>query len=184
MKRLILLAVLVLTTAISVFAAASNDDEGNPNDPNTNDRANACFDGAAWEGKCGDNDYLWQAGWYAIRFEEGLLTADQLPAGFAWIAAPEASADQIVDLEAFIAGGELCAAFADDSGDHYYVRFEGPSDIESDGDLFWMNDSTCSTTAAGSLSGFKLVYAPSGQTEADLACGSSATAYGSGVYYC
>lgn len=62
--------ITLLTLLISsVFVLADGtDDEGNPNDPNVNDRANACYEGGAMEGKC-DTDWEWMCGWHVIRLD-------------------------------------------------------------------------------------------------------------------
>jgi hypothetical protein len=59
------------------------------NDPLINEDANACFIGGAWEGTCGDSDLKWNAGWYLIRFDQGLITRDQVPDQYKWILPPE-----------------------------------------------------------------------------------------------
>jgi hypothetical protein len=85
MKRLGMILVFLLLTAFAVSAQDSTDDAGNLNDPLVNERANACYEGGSWEGKCGDDEYLWIAGWYYIRLEAGLLTAGQVPSSVEWI---------------------------------------------------------------------------------------------------
>ncbi len=88
MKRFIVAFVLVFAASF----ALAQDDLGSPNDPAENERANACFAGGSWEGKChrtdtdfdGDVDihdinWMWRCGWYVIRAEHGLLNEGQYP---------------------------------------------------------------------------------------------------------
>lgn len=70
--------ILVLASVTIVFAADGVDDNGNPNDPLINEDANACFGGGALEGKC-DTDWEWTCGWHLIRYNEGVITADEFP---------------------------------------------------------------------------------------------------------
>ncbi|MFQ3673987.1 MAG: hypothetical protein SNJ83_10370 [Aggregatilineales bacterium] len=83
---------VILTMAVVVWGVQAQDDRGNPNDPSENERANACFTGGSWEGKChrtdvdfdGDVDeqdvnWMWRCGWYVIRVERGLLNEGQYP---------------------------------------------------------------------------------------------------------
>ncbi len=81
----VLIGVLVsLLIAGVVLAVPGFDDRGNPNDPRVNERANACYDGGTLAGKC-DEQAEWDAGWYLIRFEYGLLNCDNFPSQFRWV---------------------------------------------------------------------------------------------------
>ncbi|TVR22427.1 MAG: hypothetical protein EA396_06035 [Anaerolineaceae bacterium] len=83
-----MMVVLVAMSAMAVFAV---DDEGNPNDPNVNDRANACFTGGTMEDRCYvdfNNDgvvdefeinWAWTCGWHLIRWEYGLIPSSAIP---------------------------------------------------------------------------------------------------------
>lgn len=73
-----LLAVLVFLLFAGIVSAFGLDDRGNPNDPNTNPRANACYAEGAMAGKC-DTDWEWNAGWYLIRYQYGLLGLGDIP---------------------------------------------------------------------------------------------------------
>jgi hypothetical protein len=76
-KKLLPIFVLCLL-AVGVLAQEGVDDEGNPNNPNENDRANACYSGGTMEGKC-DTEWEWVCGWYMIRFDAGLFTREEIP---------------------------------------------------------------------------------------------------------
>jgi hypothetical protein len=54
------------------------DDEGVPNIPLINERANACYSGASLSGRC-ETDEDWQCGWAWIRLENNLITRDTFP---------------------------------------------------------------------------------------------------------
>lgn len=87
MRYIKLVIVLVVFTLASAVLAQGVDDRGNPNDPEVNDRANACFEGGSLEGRCNQdfNDdgvvddqetwWAWTCGWYLIRYEHGMEDA-------------------------------------------------------------------------------------------------------------
>ena len=81
----ILVISLIIVTV--VFAVPGFDDRGNPNDPRVNERANACYEGAILEGKC-HTQAEWDAGWYLIRFQFGLLGRDDIPEVYHWVLPP------------------------------------------------------------------------------------------------
>lgn len=84
-KILFLCGILALSLAITF--ADGFDDQGNPNDPNENESANACFEEGSMDGKCVTN-WEWECGWYLIRFEYGLLSREDFPAGCASLLPP------------------------------------------------------------------------------------------------
>lgn len=55
-----------------------------PNDPTVNLDANACYTGGSMAGTC-NTDYLWIAGWYAIRLQWNVITAGQVPDAYKWL---------------------------------------------------------------------------------------------------
>jgi hypothetical protein len=78
-----LLALIILVFAAIVGIQAQEDDQGVPNDPNNNERANACYEGGSMAGQC-DTMEEWEAGYYLIRWEYGLLSTEDFPDFFNW----------------------------------------------------------------------------------------------------
>lgn len=68
MKKLIAIIIISLFSTL-VITANGVDDQGQPNDPTINERANACYD----EGSMADipctTDWEWTCGWHLIRWE-------------------------------------------------------------------------------------------------------------------
>jgi hypothetical protein len=94
--RRILLILALLTLAISTMIVyAFEPTTLGENDPRTNPDANACFIGGSMVGKC-DSDLLWNAGWYLIRFEQGLITRGQVPDQYKWVLPKESAPDTVV----------------------------------------------------------------------------------------
>jgi hypothetical protein len=79
MLRKLLFVLFVLPFSILTFAL---DDQGNPNDPSVNDRANACYEDGAMAGKC-DTEWEWICGWFMIRFDYGIFSREDIPASCA-----------------------------------------------------------------------------------------------------
>ena len=83
MKRLYIVGavfyVLVIVAGIGFLLHDGIDDQGIPNIPLFNERANACYGGASLSGAC-VSDEDWICGWSVIRLENGLLTREELPA--------------------------------------------------------------------------------------------------------
>lgn len=75
----VLCCLVVILSVSLIFAADGMDDQGNLNDPSINARANACFEGGSMEDKC-ETLWEWTCGWYAIRYDEALLSATEIPA--------------------------------------------------------------------------------------------------------
>jgi hypothetical protein len=95
LKRLVffLMGIIVcLIVAGIVLAIPGYDDRGVVNDPNVNERANACYEGSSLEGKC-DTQVMWDAGWYLIRYQYGLLGRGDIPEIYHWILPVEATPD-------------------------------------------------------------------------------------------
>jgi len=81
------LFVLTLILMISSLIILAQED----NDPATNPDANACYAGGSLAGTCsttdvnkngviddGDIEWMWTCGWYLIRAEQGMISADDL----------------------------------------------------------------------------------------------------------
>ncbi len=69
---------MLLLLGLSLVLADGNgpNGTGDPDDPNDD---NSCYFGGEWDRKCGDNEWLWVAGWYHIRFIRGDISYDQVP---------------------------------------------------------------------------------------------------------
>ncbi len=149
MRKISWILVLMLVTVLagSVFAQGV-DDQGNPNDPTVNEYANACFEGGAFEGICGDNDILWIAGWYQIRYEYGLIGASEINALFSWLGIEAPVEIAAVDGSTFPSAG--CISFG-----------KGYSDFG--GGYFLYNPSAYTDPSCSTFVGFfggTFVYAP------------------------
>jgi hypothetical protein len=86
--RLMLVVLLLALFSIGTSFAQGVDDQGNPNDPTVNDRANACYEGGELEGKC-DTPEEWAGGWFLIRYRAGLLGS--VPDSSEWVLKADAS---------------------------------------------------------------------------------------------
>lgn len=71
MKKLLILIFITLLSVASV-SADGFDDQGQPNDPTTNERANACFEGGSMEDANCTTDWEWICGWHLIRWENDM----------------------------------------------------------------------------------------------------------------
>jgi hypothetical protein len=151
MLKKLLIVLLVLSFSFLAFAL---DDQGNPNDPHTNDRANACYEDGSMAGKC-DTDWEWEAGWYLIRFEAGMISREDFPAQYAILLPPlpgETNSHTFVGCQSSPAG---------------YVNFGSSNYLPSGRPQY--SDPSC-TTDLSSPTLVPLVYAPSGATEAGNIC--------------
>lgn len=122
MKLNWLLAVISLVL-VFIGVLMAQDDQGDPNDPGVNDRANACYTGGSLAGKCHttdadrdgdvdqlDVDFMWWCGWYLIRVEYKQLAPSAAPEGcYFEPAPPPAPADMPADDDK-----EECPPFDDD----------------------------------------------------------------------
>ena len=86
-RKALITIVIVILGAMAVSAQQET-----PNDPTTNEDANACYAGGSLEGKChGDINHngipdevyevnwAWYCGWYIIRHDYGLISESQIP---------------------------------------------------------------------------------------------------------
>ncbi len=85
MKRYFPVVLLVISLFIALNIAFGASASETPNDPTDNPDANACYTGGSMAGKCKLDDELWKAGWYAIRFEYGLISRSQVPDQYKWL---------------------------------------------------------------------------------------------------
>ncbi len=153
-KTLLLLAVIALLVIGASVALAqggeSVDDQGNVNDPNVNERANACYEGGEWEGKC-DTLLMWMGGWFRIRLDYGVMTEAELPPGFAWVASP-------------VWSPEYPSAWCESIGGGYYVDFNGTYYVIEPPDYY--DDNSCQNDRGSSSSTY--VFAPEGYDALEL----------------
>jgi hypothetical protein len=147
-KKSLYILILMSMSIFNVSAKASIDDWGNPNSPQDNERANACYDGASMEGKC-DTEWAWVCGWYIIRFDDGIYTNEQVPAACTSLitthtpvpALPPGGGCQQYDI----------AGFYVDFGSGYFLASGHPASTI---------DSTC--TILNATHHLNIVYAPAG----------------------
>jgi hypothetical protein len=173
MLQRFLLVLLVFSTSILALAL---DDQGNPNDPNDNDRANACYDDGSMAGKC-LTDLDWEAGWYFIRFEYGLLSREEIPAQYA-VLLPPLPEDENEDGVATETPPDLSGLPKADcvylftsvspTGDlePQYLDFNGGNFLPANSNVY--EDAACS--AVFGTWGNPTVYAPNGHADANLLC--------------
>jgi hypothetical protein len=162
MKKLLYIVLLMLSLSVAVQAL---DDQGNPNDPTINERANACYEDGSMAGKC-DTQWEWEAGWYLIRFEYGLISREDFPAQYAILLPPlpveeAAATEEPVSYPTtgcvFTALGGIVMLYADFSGGNFLsspVNFYDNSDCSGSADPSTVN----------------LVYAPNGAADAQAIC--------------
>lgn len=98
MKRSMLVLVASLAILITLVVAFAATDAETPNDPRVNPNANACYTGGSMEGKCGLDDELWIAGWYAIRLQYNLIDGNQVPIQYKWILPPASEPNNEADV--------------------------------------------------------------------------------------
>lgn len=83
-KRNLLFVVVAIGVFILLNVAFTAAFSETPNDPTLNPDANACYTGGSMAGTC-NTDYLWIAGWYAIRLQFGTISASQIPDTYQWL---------------------------------------------------------------------------------------------------
>lgn len=176
MKRQILF-VLMFAIALTVGTAFvyALDDQGNVNDPATNERANACFEDGSMAGEC-DTDWEWTCGWYMIRYENGIFGSSQIPAFCNSLLGTEEVSIPPTPVADVCAGPVF--GFA-------YIYFGAANFLGSPVQVY--SDSACTITY--SPAPISVAYAPSGVAEASTICstnlpGSVAILIASDVYEC
>jgi hypothetical protein len=148
-KSLWLILMLFLIPVTVSLAAEGFDDQGNPNDPNVNERANACYDGSTMAGKC-DSEWAWGCGWYMIRYDAGFYSRDEVPATCASLLPPQVEG-QTTTVTWPPAGCYYSAVY------NLYIIWNG-NQTQSTIDLTW--DGTCATPPHTGVGGFLLVSTP------------------------
>lgn len=130
MRRILFVVFMLLFVVSAIAIAAGVDDQGNPNDPAVNERANACYEGGSMEGKC-DTDWEWVCGWHLIRAE-----ADETYVMPEWceslLPKPPASG------EANVGGGNPCVFT-----NFLYFKITGPLNTSPNGAFY--SDAGCTS---------------------------------------
>jgi hypothetical protein len=72
------LYIIIMILGIALLLHDGLDDDGMPNIPLFNERANACYGGGSLAGTCA-TEADWQCGWSWIRLENGLMTREDFP---------------------------------------------------------------------------------------------------------
>jgi hypothetical protein len=191
-KRFGLIALLSLIFVLSsmVMMAQGVDDEGNPNDPTVNERANACYETGSMETKCGNNDWNkngvvdsyeiqwdWTCGWHLIRFEYELVSREDFPTQCSILLPSEEEAVVVTEEATPIAPFVGCVGPVNS---FYYLDF-GSSNILN-GPSFYF-DAACTNFASSYRETF--VYAADSSAAAALCpAGTSPGSVGSNVWEC
>lgn len=158
MVRKIFLLLFVLSSSILVFAL---DDRGNPNDPNVNERANACYENGSLAGKC-NTDWEWEAGWYLIRFEAGLISRENFPAQFA-ILLPPLPVEEAAGTEEPVVTGPMNCQYR---GSGQYINFGAGNYLPAGSPVY--NDALCLVSVG--TTGFGQAYTTGTPANADVIC--------------
>jgi hypothetical protein len=98
--KIVSLLMLVLVVSFPVWAGEPA--TATENNPRTNPNANACYIGGSLYGQCENYDldhdrkvdieeikYMYDAGWFVIRYEEKLFLRSQVPRMYRWLIGPE-----------------------------------------------------------------------------------------------
>jgi hypothetical protein len=191
-KRFGLIALLSLIFVLSsmVMMAQGVDDEGNPNDPTVNERANACYETGSMETKCGNNDWNkngvvdsyeiqwdWTCGWHLIRFEYELVSREDFPTQCSILLPSER---EVVEEAVVVAPPAIFPGCVGPVLGIYYLDF-GSSLIINNSSVF--TDSAC-TSVEQVLYGSVVYAADSSAAAALCPAGPSPTSIGSNVWGC
>ena len=175
MLRRSLLIIFILSITISLVLAV--DDQGNPNDPTVNERANACYDDGSMGGKC-ETDWEWVCGWHLIRFEYDLIERADFLAACSSVLPPEAIPEQPATTVS-TGSNLICIEFV--SG--YYLDFSDsnflfPALIYSDANcsVFNVIETSSPLVNAPDVGAASTICANNGYNDGAVAQGS--------VYYC
>jgi hypothetical protein len=164
MFRRSLFVIIALLFASLIAAAQNLDDDGNPNDPNVNDRANACYTGGSMENKC-DEIWDWSCGWYLIRFEAGIILREDFPNQCSILLPPLPEGETIA-----VAGiPRLSVGCYDSSGGDFDFYFSGPINQANNLDVYNSTNGGCSGGSAG-FPNAMMAYFEGSQADALLYC--------------
>ncbi len=99
MRRSTMLYAVAILMFVSLFGAQAvfaGSEFSEENDPNHDPQANACMAGGSLEGQCYSEAH-WNAGWYLVRFEHGLLDPAEFPDDYAWVLPDHETGDDTHD---------------------------------------------------------------------------------------
>lgn len=123
------------------------------------------------EDKC-DSQILWDAGWYLIRFQYGLLERHEIPAWVVWVLPPEVVPKELAgDSGSAVAGCVQIGSYPSS------VDFGGGNYLALGATVWFSADCTDGSVPNGSLSTY-LVYAPGGTSDAIAICSANSRAAG------
>ena len=175
LKRSFAAIMILILSSLLVLAEDGFDDQGDVNDPTDNDRANACYEGGSMDGKC-DEEVEWQAGWYLIRYEFGMLTREEVPGWVVWVLPPEIVPEE---LAAAAPAGVVQAPGCWNSGEDF--SYSGTPNTP--GNLSWYGSFDGSCSSSEHPHGDYVVVAAS-QAEADAICGNPTSHLAENMYSC
>jgi hypothetical protein len=174
----VLIVVACLLIAGATFADPTTPAENNPA---TNPDANACYAGGSYENRClvdldldgtiedWEIDAMWEAGWYRIRLEYGMISPNQVPPQYSFIlpevlqativrvdcqltlggfAGQNATVNPITIPLSVLTGGEdpdFSFSAYDWSGGYLYVSDNGNLARLTDGGSTWLSANVAST---------------------------------------
>ncbi|MBK9751072.1 MAG: hypothetical protein IPO91_30485 [Chloroflexi bacterium] len=177
MKTILLTLIVALLTFGVVFAAEPT--TAAENDPNLNEDANACYVGGTWAGQCETADidqngvvepweieYIYEVGWYLIRYEYGLISRAEFPRAFIWALAPQASPSVVVVLP---------SCFDNAIYPLFDVQYTGTPNENTNMPRFLSNDGSCTDSLGPSLNYYIVVDDPK---QCPLTNAWAASAYG------
>lgn len=143
--RGMLLIIIVLIAGVALADEFGTDGVGVVGEPGDD---NSCFPGGAWAGTCGDDPWMWNAGWYHIRVIRGEMTYDQVPDQYKSVVPSQAEAPAPVqntssndyDRDGVLNDDDDCPyvpGFGDYNG---CPKKPAPVDSDSDGWFDYMDD--------------------------------------------
>jgi hypothetical protein len=142
MLRRLVLTLLAITVMSGVVMAQSGlDDEGNPNDPRMNERANACYDGGSLAGKC-DTQVEWDAGWYLIRYQNNMISRQNFPLQYIWVLPEEISIVTAPGVPTPVVLNVAPGCY-DGSGGNFDRLYNGTPNVQGNVQGFVTIDGTC-----------------------------------------